>query len=138
MQKTKLGISVGLMGAGIYFVGLFSGYLAALILVGYVLLVEDNMWLRRTCLKAIVLMVCFSVLSEGTGLIPSVISWIITAGNMFGAYLSMSFITNLITLIRGILSMTETILFLALGFKALTQGSIHIPVVDNFLNKYLD
>lgn len=138
MQKTKLGISVGLVGAGIYFVGLFSGYLAALILVGYVLLVEDNMWLRRTCLKAIVLMVCFSVVSEGIGLIPSVISWIITAGNMFGAYLSMSFISNLITLIRGILSMTETILFLTLGFKALTQGSIHIPVVDNFLNKYLD
>lgn len=138
MQKTKLGISVGLVGAGIYFLGLFSGYLAALILVGYVLLVEENMWLRRTSLKVIALMISFSVLYEGIGLIPSLISWISTAGSMFGAYISMSFISNLITLVRGILNMTETILFLVLGFKSLTQGSIHIPVVDDFLNKYLD
>lgn len=138
MQKTKLGISVALVGAGIYFLGLFGGYLSILILVGYILLVEDNMWLRRTCLKALVLMIGFSVLYEGIGLVPSVISWISTACSMFEVCVSMNFISNLIALIRGILNMAKTILFLILGFKALTQGSIHIPVVDNFLNKYVD
>ena len=31
MQKTRLGISVGMLGAAIYLTGLFCGYLAALV-----------------------------------------------------------------------------------------------------------
>ncbi len=45
MQKTKLGVSVALMGAALYFLGLFSGYVALIILAGYVLLMEENVWL---------------------------------------------------------------------------------------------
>ncbi len=46
MQKTKLGVSVALMGAALYFLGLFSGYVALIILAGYVLLMEENVWLK--------------------------------------------------------------------------------------------
>lgn len=42
MQKTRLGISVGMLGAAIYLTGLFSGYLVAVLLTGYVLLFEEN------------------------------------------------------------------------------------------------
>ena len=42
MQKTRFGISVGLMGAAIYFVGLFGGYAAMLLLAGDVLLFGEN------------------------------------------------------------------------------------------------
>lgn len=53
MQKTKLGISVGLLGAIIYFTSLFgSSYLIAILLCGYILLVEDNPWLRKTSVKS--------------------------------------------------------------------------------------
>ena len=51
MQKTRLGISVGLLGAAIYFMGLFSGYLLAVLLAGYVLLFEENSWLRKNAVK---------------------------------------------------------------------------------------
>ena len=44
MQKTKLGISVGLLGAAIYFMGLFGGYLVAVLLAGYILMFEENEW----------------------------------------------------------------------------------------------
>ena len=56
MQKTKLGISVGLLGAAIYFTGLFSGYLVAVLLAGYVLMFEENEWLRKNAVKAVALM----------------------------------------------------------------------------------
>ena len=54
MQKAKLGISVGLLGAAIYFTSLFSGYLVPVILTGYVLLFEENDWLRKNAVKAMV------------------------------------------------------------------------------------
>ena len=57
MQKTKLGISVGLLGAAIYFTSLFSGYLVPVILTGYVLLFEENDWLRKNAVKAVALSV---------------------------------------------------------------------------------
>lgn len=42
MQKTRLGISVGLMGFITYFGCCFGGYIAAILLFGYILLVENN------------------------------------------------------------------------------------------------
>ena len=54
MQKTRLGISVGMLGAAVYLTGLFSGYLVALLMAGYVLLCEENGWLKRSVIKAVV------------------------------------------------------------------------------------
>ena len=59
MQRTKIGISAGLLGAGIYFTGLFSGYLIPIILTFYVLWFEENGWLRRTAVKAVSVMILF-------------------------------------------------------------------------------
>ena len=43
MQKTKIGISAGCFGAVIYLAGVTGGLLLAAILIGYVLLVEENL-----------------------------------------------------------------------------------------------
>lgn len=37
-MKSKLGVSVGLIGAMAYFSGLFSGYIPLLVIIGYVLI----------------------------------------------------------------------------------------------------
>lgn len=73
MQKTKIGVSVGLLGAAIYFMGLFSGYLTVVLLIGYVLLFEENEWLRKSAVKAVALMVVFSLAAAVMNLIPNVI-----------------------------------------------------------------
>lgn len=52
MQKTKLGITVGALGAITFFAGFFGGYLAAIVLAGYALLFEENAWLKRSVVKA--------------------------------------------------------------------------------------
>lgn len=138
MQKTKLGISVGLMGAIAYFAGLFSGYLVAVLIFGYIMLVEDNPWLRKTAVKSIVLLVTFSVLSAVIGLIPDFISFVNTIFNVFGSYFSLSVVTNILAVIASALSILKTVVFLVLGLKALNQGTLTIPVVDNMTNKNME
>ena len=82
-MKAKLGISVGLLGAAVYFSALFGGYIPVFLLVGYVLLFEENEWLKKSAVKAAVLMVSISVLLAVIGLIPDLLSWINTLVAVF-------------------------------------------------------
>lgn len=84
MQKTRLGISVGLLGAAIYFMGLFSGYLLAVLLAGYVLLFEENSWLRKNAVKAMSVMAVFSLLITVLNLVPNAIGFINDVVSIFG------------------------------------------------------
>ena len=76
MQKTKVGISVGMIGAAVYFAGLFGGYIAVIILAGYILLCEENEWLRRSAVKAVALLMVFSFFTTAANLVPNVIGFI--------------------------------------------------------------
>lgn len=137
MQKTKLGISVGLLGAGLYFMGLFSGYMVTVLLAGYVLLCEDNEWLKKAAVKAIAVMVLFSFASAVINLIPNVMSFIDYIVSMFGGNFYIGFIFNLVNAVEIALNVIEKLLFLGLGVKALNQGTIAVPVVDDLINKYM-
>lgn len=137
MQKTKLGISVGLLGAVLYFMGLFSGYMVVVLLAGYVLLFEENEWLRKTAVKAVSVMVVFSFLITVVNLIPNAISLIDYIVSMFGGSFYIAFISNLVNAVVAALNIIEKLLLLGLGMKALNQGSISVPVVDKLINKYM-
>ena len=137
MQKTKLGISVGLLGAGLYFMGLFSGYMVTVLLAGYVLLREDNEWLRKAAVKAISVMVLFSFVGTIINLIPNAMSFIDHIVSMFGGSFYIGFISNLVNAVVTALNVIEKLLLLGLGVKALNQGTIAVPVVDNLINKYM-
>lgn len=137
MQKTKLGISAGLAGAAIYFLGLFGGLLLIALFAMYVLLVEDNEWLRRTSVKAVVIFVIFSLLSTLLSLIPDTVAFVSSFFEIFGGYFSIPFISSIIIFIDNGLSLIKTVLFIILGLKALNQGTIVIPFIDTFINKYI-
>lgn len=137
MQKTKLGISVGLMGAAVYFTSLFSGYLVPVLLTGYVLLFEENEWLKKSAVKAVALMAFFSLLTVGINLIPNLMSFINSIVSMFGGNFYIGFLDNLIDAIVTAISIIEKLLFIGLGLTALNQGNISVPVVDNLINKYM-
>lgn len=137
MQKTKLGISVGLLGAGLYFMGLFSGYMVTVLLAGYVLLFEENEWLKKAAVKAISVMVLFSFVSAIINLIPNAMSIIDSLVSMFGGNFYIGFISNLVNAVVTALSVIEKLLLLGLGVKALNQGTIAVPVVDGLINKYM-
>lgn len=137
MQKTKLGISVGLLGAAIYFMGLFSGYMVAVVLAGYVLLFEENSWLRKSAVKAVSVMVLFSLLIAVLNLVPNAISFIDDVVSIFGGNFYVAFLSNLISAAVAALNIIEKLIMIGLGVKALTQGTIAVPVVDNLINKYM-
>ena len=137
MQKTRLGISAGLLGAAIYFVGLFSGYLVAVVLTGYVLLFEENSWLRKSAVKAVSVMALFSLLITVLNLVPNAISFINDFTSIFGGSLYIEFLSNLISAAVAALNIIEKLLMIGLGVKALNQGTIAVPVVDNLISKYM-
>lgn len=137
MQKTKLGISVGLLGAVIYFMGLFSGFLVTILLAGYVLLCEENEWLRKSAVKAVFVTVFFSVLSAVVTLIPDAIGVIDSLVSIFGGSVYIAFVSNLVSAVISVLNIVEKVLLLGLGLKALNQGTIAVPVVDKLIDQYM-
>ena len=48
------------------------------------------------------------------------------------------FIDNLIDAVVIALSVIEKLLFIGLGLKALNQGTISVPVVDQLIAKYME
>lgn len=138
MQKTRLGISVGLLGAILCVSNLFMNYIVTIVLAGYILLLEDNVWLKRTTIKVLVLISAFEVASIGLELIPDAINLIGSVAGLFGGSFSLNFLTNFINLLKSIISFIRTVVFLSLGLKALTQGTVVIPIVDNFISKHMD
>lgn len=137
MQKSKLGISVGLLGAMVYFSGLINGLLLITILAGYVLLVEDNEWLRRTSVKAVVLFVVFSLASIIVSYIPEAINVIDSFVSIFGGSFSIPFVSSLVNFVNDTIMIIKNILFVILGLKALNQGTIVIATIDKMLKKYM-
>lgn len=137
MEKTKLGISVGIVAAAIYFVAYFGGYVPAILMAGYVLIAEENQWLKRSAVKAVATLACFSALFAVIGLLPDALSWIGSLVDLFNGSFSYSVVSKILSVITEALDIAKTVIFLMLGVKALTQATIKVPFVDNFLNKYM-
>ena len=137
MEKTKLGISVGIAGAAIYFVAYFGGYIPAILMAGYVLIAEENLWLKRSAVKAVTTLACFSVLFAIIGLLPDALSWIQTLVNVFNGSFDYGIVSKILSVFTEAISIVKTVIFLMLGVKALSMATIKVPFVDNFINKYM-
>ena len=138
MQKTKLGITVGALGAITFFAGFFGGYLAAIDLAGYALLFEENAWLKRSVVKAVVLMVFFSVTVAIINVIPDLLEFVGNIASVFNGNFSIIKVNQVVNVVVSGLNLVEKVLFLGLGVKALSQGTIVIPFIDKKVSKYID
>lgn len=138
MKKTRLGVSVGLVGAALFFACFFGGYLAAFVVAGYILLFEENPWLRRTAVRGVALMIGFSVLSAIVGLIPDTMVFLNSIWTLFGGNLYSTTLSNIVSVLSNAIDIIEKLFFLVLGVKALNQGTVRIPVIDNLVTKYMN
>lgn len=129
MQKAKLGISVGLLGAAIYLTALSGSLLG--------LLVEDNQWLRLSAVKAVAVYLFFTFVIQAVGYVPDVLGIISDAGNLFNAYVSVPVLNDIVTLVKDLIYLAEKIFLMVLGVKALNQGTVAVPFVDKLVVKYL-
>lgn len=135
MQKTKLGVTVALLGAAIYFISLFGGYVPVIILGGYVLLMEENVWLKKAAVKSVAVLTMFALFSSLLNLIPGVINFVDDIFNIFGGYFTIGVVSAIVNMLTSALSLLRTLLFILLGLKALNQGDISVPGIDKLVNK---
>lgn len=134
MQKSKLGVSIGLVGAALYFFGAFNT-LPAILLAGYVLLFEENDWLKKSAIKMVTVLVVFNVLIVAVGLIQDVFSVVNIFVNWF-KYVNITMPLNLDNLLIVVLSFLEKVLLIFMGISALSMGTVKIKFVDNVINKH--
>ena len=137
MQKTKLGISVGLFGAALYFTGIINT-VALIILAGYVLLMEDNEWLRKAAIKAVVIVLAFAVLNGCLGLIDDALGLVNSIISGVGIIFTISIPLNLENIIRYVFEFVQNALLILLGITALSQGSIKVEIIDKLIAKHTE
>lgn len=136
MEKTKLGISVGMLGALCYFLG-FISTMSLIIVAGYILLFENSEWLKRTAVKAVAVVVAFAVLILILNSANGVFSAVNSFFALFEAETRFVYPSSLDALLRTVLNVTEDILLLVLGFKAFRQASVKVAVIDKTLDKHI-
>lgn len=137
MEKSKLGISISVFAAFMY-LGIYAGgYVVAILSVGYVLLKEENEWLKKTGVRALAITVLFSLLFAVIGLIPDVISCISNVSSIFGGMLHCAKVRMFAVVLQDISRIAETVVFLYLGIQALNGKDVEVPVIDKIINKYI-
>lgn len=136
MLKTKLGISIALVGAAMYFLGAIS-FIPAMLLAGYVLIAEQNDWLRRQAAKMIGVVIVFGLLSIAVGWLDDIASVLNIIVNWFddGVYIRIP--ANLTSLCQYVISLAKEIFLLVMGFMALGMKGVKLGVVDKQLDKYM-
>ena len=136
-MKAKLGISIGLLGAAVYFVALFDGFLALTLLAGYILLFEENKWLKKAAVKAFVILIGIAILRSLIALIPDLIGFIDNLVGIFGQSFTIWPLTRLIGMIDSAIYIARKVLFLILGLQALTLTSMPLGPVDSLIEKHM-
>ncbi len=137
MQKTKLGIPIFLMGAFAWLLGYYVGYPAILLFVGYVLIAEENPWLRRQCCRVLAVMMCFTLLSTALNLLPNVESTLATVWSLFDKPLYWEWLHKIVNLISELIYWVKFVIFLGFALVSLKGKIIRLPLIDPFLEKHL-
>ena len=137
MEKTKLGISVGLMGALLYALGLFGGYFLTVAAVVYVLWREESVWLKQTAVKALALTFLFPVIALASGVSPDLVGLVQSVMNLFDEFFSMEVVLEIEAILRSILNILEYVVFILLGVMALGKKTVRVPLVDALVEKHL-
>lgn len=138
MEKTKLGISTTLLAAVVCLLGYYAGYVITAIAVGYILLKEENEWLKKMSVKVIALMLVFSILPTLIHLIPNIISLVESLCYLFTEeYFEFNY-SGIFNFLSSVVDLLKKVVFLLLGFFALIGKNFKIPVLDDLLDKMMN
>lgn len=135
MEKAKLGISIGLLGAAVYFMGLINTT-GLIIIAGYILLVEANPWLRKCAVKALAILFIFALIPVALSFVTDILSFINSVINGFGGEASLRWplgIDNWVNIAAGFI---EKVLLVILGVTALSQGSVAVGPIDKMVDRH--
>ena len=138
IEKTKLGISIEMLGAILFVSVALFGYFGLLIVGGYIVFVEKQEWLKKCVGKAVVLILGFTLLSTVISIIPRILYFGMETDTFFdGVYLYLSGTYQVVAMVLVILNVVKMALFVWLGVKAWKKQNGTIPIVDKFIEKYM-
>jgi len=137
VEKTKLGVSACFVSAVAYLFGLFSNYVAVGLIVGYILLKEEDLQLRKNALRVLALMLLFSLIGLVIYLIPDIMGLITQALEIVGIHLYFSKLNSLSGLLDSVVDLVEKAVFIGLAVLSLANKNFKLPVVDAIINKFL-
>lgn len=138
MKTSKLGISVGFMGAILCAIGLFGGYFITFAAVAYVLLREENMWLRKTAIKVLVLTFAFPLLHTIIGFLPDLVKFINDVMYLFDDYFKVEKLPAIVTVLKDVVNIAEYVVFVLFGVLSFSQRTIRLPLVDKLIDKHTE
>ncbi|MDE6103181.1 MAG: hypothetical protein K2F60_01485, partial [Oscillospiraceae bacterium] len=127
---TKLGISANVMSAILYFTALFGGYVPLFIAAGYVLIREENTFLRKSAYKSVALLLFFSGLSMILSSLNEILS---IFGNLFDTFIEVPL--NFDDILISVILLIKTVVFVIFGIMAFKQEDIRIPPIDDAVDK---
>ena len=136
MEKTKLGLSVELMAVAVVLASYFGGYVTMALVVGYVLLAEENEWLKKLAVKVAVLVVGFSFISALVYLIPNVVNCIDDIFRLVNLNFGIPMLSEFMNVFNSILDIVKKFIFLVMGYMAISHNTFAIPVIDAFVDKH--
>ncbi len=136
-MKSRIGISVGLLGCISYCIAYFGGYIPLVIVVGYILLVEKNDWLQYVAVKALCVNIMFSIVGVLISLIPDFLGIIQDFIYLFKGTFSYQMITSIQSLLQAIISFIKPITYLLLAYKAMLLRDVSLPVIDQMIYKHM-
>ena len=143
MQKSKLGMSMSLLAALIFFTGLL-GITPLLLIAGYVILVEQNEYLKSCATKAVLIVVLTTAVAAVVGILlgnnsilgliddlvrvfaPNSSINLAGQGSMFAE--SVPFIGRLQSFIQSSISLIRTVALVLFGALALIKDNYSIKV----------
>lgn len=136
MLKTKLGVSIALVGAAMYFLGAIS-FIPAVLLAGYVLIAEENEWVKRQAARMIGVVVLFGLLGIAVGWIDDVFGILNIIVRWFNKEVYLSVPANLTYLVQYIISIVKEVLLLVMGFMALGMKNLKLAPIEKLLDKFM-
>lgn len=134
MEKSKLGLSVAVMGAIVYLTALFGGYTPLLLVAGYILIVEESTQLKKTAITAFLLMLVFSAVNFVIGLLPDILDMFYSFLQIFKVYVHLNVIDSIANFLYSAVSLLREIVLIGLAVLALMKKPVNIP----FINKLFD
>ena len=130
MEKTKIGLKSGIVAALAYLLFLFGGYTVGLLFVGYVVLCEKDVWLRKTAVTALLVALCFSALSLLVGLLPDVLNLLYSLLRIFSVHIYLDIVDSIFSFFGNIISLLRTVVFVLLAVLALQKKTVEIKALD--------
>lgn len=132
MEKTKLGLSAQVVSALAFLLFLFGGYVPGLLLVGFILICETNVDLKKTAVTALLLMIAFSAISTAINLLPNIYNAVVYLFRIFDEYPDADFIVDIFRFLDSTLSLIKTFTFVVMAVRSVLEKPLKLAFLDKW------